>query len=157
MISGYNNGAWNGEGINTSAATAATGLGWKDDADNQRILVKYTYYGDANLDGQVNITDLAALATGWQTSGVWVNGDFNYNGFIDITDLAALATNWQAGAGNPLGPSLDQALESVGLSGSTVPEPALGAPLAMGLLPLRRRTSIAARRCKRQPYSPRTA
>ncbi len=157
LISGYNNGAWNGEGINTSAATAATGLGWKDDADNQRILVKYTYYGDANLDGQVNITDLAALATGWQTSGVWVNGDFNYNGFIDITDLAALATNWQAGAGNPLGPSLDQALESVGLSGSTVPEPALGAPLAMGLLPLRRRTSIAARRCKRQPYSPRTA
>ncbi len=125
LASGYAAGAWNGDGINTSSAVAnQTGLGWKDDAASQSILVKYTYYGDANLDGQVDISDLGALATAWQTSAVWSQGDFDYSGFVDISDLGKLATNWQLGVGNPLGPSFDAALASVGLAGVSVPEPA---------------------------------
>jgi hypothetical protein len=107
-------------------------LGWKDDATAKQVSVAYTYYGDANLDGQVDVTDLGALATNWQTSNVWAGGDFDYSGFVDVTDLGALATNWQKGVGNPLGPgSLESAMAAVGLGGTSVPEPA-----AIGLLTL---------------------
>ena len=135
LTSGYASGSWTGEGINTSSAVAGqTGLGWKDDAANKSILVKYTYYGDANLDGQVDISDLGALATAWQTSAVWSQGDFDYNGLVDISDLGKLATNWQAGVSNPLGPSFDEALASVGLAGVSVPEPTAMSLLALGLV-----------------------
>ncbi len=107
LSSGYASGAWNGSGINTSSAVAnQTALGWKDDAASQSILVKHTYYGDTNLDGQVDISDLGRLATNWQANAAWSGGDFNYDGFVDISDLGLLATNWQAGVGNPLGRSL---------------------------------------------------
>ncbi len=140
LASGYASGAWNGEGINTSSAVAnQTALGWKDDAATQSILVKYTYYGDANLDGQVDISDLGALATAWQTSAVWSQGDFDYSGFVDISDLGKLATNWQLGVGSPLGPSFDEALASVGLAGVSVPEPSTLGLLSLGVVGLLKR------------------
>ncbi len=141
LTSGYASGAWNGQGINTSSAVAnQTALGWKDDGANQSIRVKYTYYGDANLDGQVDISDLGALATAWQTSAVWSQGDFDYSGFVDISDLGKLATNWQLGVGSPLGPSFDEALASLGLAGVSVPEPTATLGLAaLGALGLTRR------------------
>ncbi len=98
--------------------------------DDTNLLVKFTYGGDANLDGQVDISDLGALATAWQTSNVWTGGDFDYSGFVDISDLGILATNWQLGVGSPLGPSFDEALAAVGLSGVTVPEPSAIVALA---------------------------
>ncbi len=135
LTSGYASGAWNGSGINTSSAVAnQTALGWKDDAASQSILVKYTYYGDANLDGQVDISDLGALATAWQTSAVWSQGDFDYSGFVDISDLGKLATNWQRGVGSPLGPSFDDAMASLGLAGVSVPEPTGLALVILGTL-----------------------
>ncbi len=144
LAGGYAAGTWNGAGINTSSAIAnQTALGWKDDAANQSILVKYTYYGDANLDGQVDISDLGALATAWQTSAVWSQGDFDYSGFVDISDLGKLATNWQLGVGNPLGPSFDEALASVGLAGVRVPEPGSLLVMMGGLLLLHRRSRNA--------------
>ena len=99
--------------------------------DSTSLLIKFTYGGDANLDGQVDISDLGALATAWQTSAPWTGGDFDYSGFVDISDLGLLATNWQLGVGSPLGPSFDEALASVGLAGVSVPE-----PTALGLLGL---------------------
>ncbi len=104
------------------------------------VLIKFTYGGDANLDGEVDISDLGALATAWQTSAPWTGGDFNYDGFIDISDLGILATNWQLGVGSPLGPSFDEALASVGLVGVSVPEPSIvGALAGVVGLHLRRR------------------
>jgi hypothetical protein len=150
LASGYAAGAWNGPGIGTSAPLTvggkAVGVGWRDDPATQSIRIKYTYVGDSNLDGQVDITDLGALATAWQTAGVWANGDFDYSNFIDITDLGALATNWQAGVGSPLRPgdlSLSEALASLGLPSVAVPEPASLGAVAMCLAvaaPRRRRT-----------------
>ena len=111
--------------VRSSTASATRGLGWIDDTVNSNFTVKATYKGDTNLDGQVDVTDLGALATNWQTASNWVGGDFNYDGFVDVTDLGILATNWQAGVGNPLGAgSFQDALASVGLGGVTVPEPA---------------------------------
>jgi subtilisin-like proprotein convertase family protein len=117
----YNAGNWNGTGgIGSSAASndpnKFTALGYGSNADLNKtsfdgvtgltssdVLVKYTYYGDANLDGQVDIGDLGLLAGAWQQSGTdWFHGDFTYNGTVDIGDLGLLSGNWQKGVGNPL-------------------------------------------------------
>ena len=123
----------------SSSATATTRIGYADNAsvglaafsgtpvDATSVLIKYTYAGDANLDGQVDVTDLGALATAWQSAGVWTSGDFSYDGFIDVTDLGLLATAWQLGVGSPLGqPSFEAALAAVGLGSHSVPEPGAG-------------------------------
>jgi hypothetical protein len=134
--------------LKSSSADASHRIGYGDNAllgkttfagqtvDASSILIKFTYGGDANLDGQVDVTDLGALATSWQTSAPWTGGDFNYDGFVDVSDLGILATDWQQGVGNPLGRgSLEAALASVGLGGVSVPEPAsLGLLLLSGLM-----------------------
>ncbi len=98
LASGYANGAWNGIGINTSSAIPArTGLGWIDDPSSSVLRIKYALYGDANLDGLVDISDLGILASHWQMGAVWAQGDFDYSDFVDISDLGLLATNWQQG------------------------------------------------------------
>jgi hypothetical protein len=92
--------------------------------DFTQLLVMGTYAGDTNLDGVVDMMDLASLAPSWQTSADWLGGDFDYNGTVDVNDLGLLASNWQTGVGNPLGPSLSDALSSLGLPMVSVPEPA---------------------------------
>jgi hypothetical protein len=93
----------------SSSKSSTLGLGYGDNAflgkstfagqnvDSSSILIKFTLFGDANLDAGVDVTDLGALATDWQTSAPWRSGDFGdtYDGFVDVTDLGALATNWQ--------------------------------------------------------------
>jgi hypothetical protein len=85
-----------------------------------RLTAILPIFGDANFDGQVDITDLGLLATHWQSAADWSGGDFDHSGLVDITDLGILASNWQAGA-----PSLREALLSVGLPSTSIPEPAL--------------------------------
>jgi hypothetical protein len=52
--------------------------------------------GDADLDGAVNVADLANLAGNFgKISGMsWINGDFDYNGNVNVADLADLAANF---------------------------------------------------------------
>jgi autotransporter-associated beta strand protein len=151
LRAGFNNGAWNGNGIISSKAATSpnageggkTGLGYRDDAGTTTVLVRYTYLGDADLNGQVDVNDLGALATAWQTTGLWKDGDFDYNNSVDVNDLGLLATNWQAGVGNPLGPgSLQEALSQLGLPNVTVPEPTTVGVLALGALGLTRRRRV---------------
>jgi hypothetical protein len=113
--------------------------------DDSSVVVKFTYAGDANLDGQVDITDLGNLATAWQTAGPWSSGDFDYSNFVDITDLGMLATNWQAGVGSPLRPgTFAEALASLGLPTVAVPEPAAVATMiACSAMLLRRRRAAS--------------
>jgi hypothetical protein len=142
--------------IFSSLADPAHALGYADNAtlglttfngqsvDPSSILIRFTFGGDANLDGKVDVTDLGALATNWQTSNVWAGGDFNYDGFVDVTDLGALATNWQAGVGSTL--DFDDALAAVGLGGVSVPEPATTAiTLAEFVVFVRRRRPLRRR------------
>jgi ELWxxDGT repeat protein len=57
------------------------------------VLVKFTYVGDANLDGKVNIDDYGRIDSNVGQSGVvfgWYNGDFNFDGKINIDDYGLI-------------------------------------------------------------------
>ena len=55
------------------------------------ILVKYTYYGDANLDGKVDASDYSLIDNGYlnHLTG-WYNGDFNYDGVVNGSDYTLI-------------------------------------------------------------------
>jgi hypothetical protein len=123
LASGYNGGAWNGPGINSSVAAVtpnraigiahATHLGSPDKfigeaIDSTTVLMSYTLYGDANLSRSVDVADLGILASNWQgTPRVWSQGNFNFDAVVNVADLGILASNWQssiaAGASAPAG------------------------------------------------------
>ncbi len=83
--SGRNNGDWNGNGIASSNATDSTGLGIAP--QDASVLVKYTWNGDANLDGLVNADDYFLIDSGFisQHPG-YHNGDLNYDGAVNADD-----------------------------------------------------------------------
>lgn len=102
----YSGGAWSGWGITSSAIDSAHGLGYADSADGviptlpaDTILVQWARYGDVNLDGSVNFTDLLAIAQHYgQFNANWDQGDLNYDGSVNFTDLLRLAQNYGATA-----------------------------------------------------------
>jgi autotransporter-associated beta strand protein len=120
------------------------------------VLVKYTYYGDALLDGNVTAGDYAQIDNGYNVdqsnpgmlSG-WYNGDFNYDGVINGDDYTLIdnAFNSQGGvslAGVSAGPAEMIASDTdqiAGASSSAVPEPATLGIIGIGAagLMLRRR------------------
>jgi hypothetical protein len=103
LQTGFANGFWNGPGIASTAAqsdpTQLTSLGMLSNNtgtgtlyssfDNQPavatdVFVKYTYYGDANLDGIVDGSDYSRIDNGFLTGmNGWANGDFNYDRQLD--------------------------------------------------------------------------
>jgi hypothetical protein len=93
------------------------------------VLLKYTYYGDANLDGLVDGTDYSRIDNGvlFGLSG-WSNGDFNYDGVINGSDYTLIDNVYNtqgAQFSNELaGPSAIATAQIAGGSGtSAVPEP----------------------------------
>jgi hypothetical protein len=95
------------------------------------VIVKYTYYGDLNLDGTVTSADLAMMGSGAQG---WIGGDLNYatdaNGNYDVVT------------------SDDYALFMLGLAqynashvtlGSPAPEPTSLGLIALAAIPMIRR------------------
>ena len=122
IANGFNGagGNWNGTGIISSSArtnpTKLTTLGVISNNnsnsalytgfDNQSaaaadVLVKYTYYGDANLDGKVDGSDYSLIDSGYLTLATgWQNGDFNYDGVINGSDYTLIdnAFNTQGAA-----------------------------------------------------------
>jgi len=68
--------------------------------DDSAVLVKYTYYGDTDLNGVVNFDDYVRTDNGFNNrlSG-WMNGDFDGNAQVNFDDyvLIDLAFNTQSG------------------------------------------------------------
>ncbi len=67
------------------------------------VLVKYTRFGDSNLDGVVDGSDYALIDTGFTSGGTlggWVFGDYDYSGTVDGSDYALIDTGFisQTGA-----------------------------------------------------------
>jgi hypothetical protein len=130
LHTGRANGNWNGLGINSAAAASNplrnTTLGFMEATeyqlvtgglttfdgqalDNSALVIKYTYYGDANFSGRVTFDDYVRTDIGFnqQHSG-WINGDFNDSGTVNFDDYVLIdsAFNNQTvtlGRGLPLG------------------------------------------------------
>jgi hypothetical protein len=121
IVSARNGGAWDGFGITSSSAAAdpihnttlgliegsayhaifgASALFEGEAIDDTSVLVKYTYYGDSDLNGVVNFDDYSRIDTGFNNNlSGWINGDFDLNGVINFDDYALidLAFNTQGG------------------------------------------------------------
>jgi len=113
LKSGFNAGAgyWNGNGIASSNAAAGTlttlGSGQPAAAgtfDNETVStsdveVRYTYYGDATLDGHVDGSDYSKIDNGFvnHLTG-FGNGDFNYDGVVDGSDYTLIDNAFNAQA-----------------------------------------------------------
>jgi hypothetical protein len=71
----------------------------KADVDELVIGILETQYGDANLDGVVDVGDLGILAGAWGTTegAGWCNADFTGDGSVDVGDLGVLAGQWGFG------------------------------------------------------------
>ncbi len=121
----YAVGAWSGTGVTTSMSDAIdpnnlTSLGiasagdvaasgvWSQGGsynvtvDSTDVLIKYTYKGDANLDGVVNADDYFQIDSGFPSQILgWLNGDFNFDGVVNADDYFIIDSNFSA-QGDPL-------------------------------------------------------
>ncbi|MHC4562200.1 MAG: S8 family serine peptidase [Planctomycetota bacterium] len=72
------------------------GDGDADTADVDVLIhdILNTEYGDANMDGLVDATDLAIFKASFGGNGLWAEGNFNGDSLVDITDLAILSANF---------------------------------------------------------------
>jgi len=87
------------------------------------VLVRFTWFGDANLDTTVDSIDFNLLASNFGAINKhWSDGDFNYDHTVNTTDFNLLASNF--------GKALPG--DSIGATGTLVPEPA-SAMLAIAL------------------------
>ncbi len=115
LIAGYNGGGWNGaSGIVSSVAALGTNtaIGYAEatdlftafpatfagrSVDNTSILLKHTFNGDTNLDGNVNLQDFNKLAANFgQSPRRWVHGNSDFNGNVNLADFNKLAANFGA-------------------------------------------------------------
>jgi autotransporter-associated beta strand protein len=152
---GYHGGAWNGTGSGVILSSAAAGdlthlsavgiatnlssfegAGGTVTVGTSDVVLKDTYYGDANLDGQVNSTDYTLIDAGYLSGGTktgWQNGDFNYDGVINGSDYTLIdnAFNTQ---GAQL--SAEIATNTAQIAGGAGTASAVPEPTSLGLLGL---------------------
>jgi len=71
------------------------------------VLIKFTYYGDTNVDGKVNIADFARWADNFNSNpSRWDRGDLNYDGTTNIRDFSLLANHFNWGNSGDTHPQL---------------------------------------------------
>jgi hypothetical protein len=172
---GYAGGTWTGSGIASLAAandtshltavgvientvngtaplygTGSGGLGLFDGVAPAAtdVLVKYTYYGDTNLDGKVDGTDYSRIDAAFANPALtgWANGDFNYDGVVNGSDYTLIDNAFNSqGAGLSASVAAPSAVATdlvAGSGGSAVPEPTsigLVGIAGVGMLARRRR------------------
>jgi len=147
--SARNGGAWNQPGLSSTSATTnryttlAAVLNDRGDGKTpiketiggqnvglSDVLVKYTWDGDANLDGVVNADDYFQIDSGYisQKKGYY-NGDFNYDGVINaddyfLIDSAYIGQSGQLATMGPVAtPPIADACNVIAPSGHTRKDP----------------------------------
>jgi fibronectin-binding autotransporter adhesin len=160
IATGRDGGGWNGSsgivtsqsaatggnfttiGIATAAqakgiASTATAVWAGQTVTGSATLVMYTYGGDANLDGKLNVDDYGRIDSNIGLgNGGWYNGDFNYDGKVNVDDYGVIDSNIGI-QGPPF--STTAAAQRVGVA--AVPEPGAGVVLVIvgAIVPRRRR------------------
>jgi len=76
---------------------------------NGSAIVAWAAYGDSNLDGAVNNTDVSLVNNGGKfgtggTTSTWSQGDYNYSGAVNSTDVALFNNAALFGTGSYLKP-----------------------------------------------------
>ncbi|MDX1961511.1 MAG: PQQ-dependent sugar dehydrogenase [Pirellulales bacterium] len=94
-----NGSPFNGEILGDSTNMANPGF--------NQVLIKFTYPGDYNLDGQVDASDYVVVDSniGTSTAGGlsgWIFGDGDFSGMVDAADYLPIDSNFGSGVGNPL-------------------------------------------------------
>lgn len=166
LNTGFNAGAWDGPGINSSDVVAAgsdytirladaselgiaDGTAWGSHTiDSTTLIFGFTFVADTNLDQKVSFDDLLKLAQNYDATGLdlltsWQKGDSNADGNVNFDDLLKLAQLY-GGSVTLRGMDLDQAMHDafqsdMALAFSMVPEPTSLSALALGGLLVRRR------------------
>lgn len=98
LTAGRGAGSWTGgSGISSAAVASAVAggdsraVGWMANDDGS-LSVAATAPGDANLDGVVDILDVALVVAAdlfnKPSAAVWAQGDFTYDGVVDILDVS---------------------------------------------------------------------
>src|SRR2546425_13175270 len=108
--------SWTGSGLDSSTAASvftntsidhrtAIGIGEASDlglstfsgrnVDTTSLLLRYTLYGDSNLDGTVDTLDFNQLVTNFGAAdATWTRADWDYNSTVDTLDFNELASNF---------------------------------------------------------------
>ncbi len=163
----FANGSWSGDGISSSAAATNTahtttlgvllnnnGMGQtifnsSNEFDGQSplvtdVLVKYTYFGDANLDGVVDGSDYTLIDNGYHNKLTgWGNGDFNYDGVVDGSDYTLIDNAYNQDYASPAA-AIASVATQIAPQGASVPEPSMCAVviIAGSLMSRRRRGGV---------------
>jgi hypothetical protein len=103
--------------------------------DTNSILVKYTYNGDADLNGKIDADDYFQIDNGFAKNLTgYRNGDFDYNGTVDADDYFLIDNAFA----NQSGVLADGAA-------SAVPEPSLSLLLGVCILAMDQRQRLRIR------------
>ena len=140
--SGRGQGDWaGGSGITSEIVAAAAGtmaIGYRVSGDGSAVVMS-TALGDVDLDSDVDLFDLLAIANGGGLSvghsARWSDGDVDYDGRVTLFDLLAISTSGRYGAGSirpPVQPPVGGEGGMAAVAGSTARLQAF-ARLAKGL------------------------
>ena len=116
ISNGYMGSTWGGNGITSNVGDFGSGhfaLGYAQASavgivgnfmgiavQPTDVIIRFTRYGDSNLDGTVNLIDFNNLAAHFgSTNALWNEGDFNYDSQVNLLDFNLLAQNFGLSAG----------------------------------------------------------
>ena len=138
VIAGRSGGTFSGtSGIMTTGGKASLTsanpvVGYRVLANGSAI-VAWAAYGDSNLDGAVNNTDVSLVNNGGKfgtggTTSTWSQGDYNYSGAVNSTDISLLNNAALFGGGS----YLPRAPVASSLSVSASPDSSSGGGIPLG-------------------------